>query len=80
MDKPIIVRKSPEMVELEEGKNYAYCACGSAKNNNPFCDGSHKITELRPKIFKVEQSKKAAICMCRHSANTPFCDGTHAKL
>ena len=45
MEKPIIAGKTPIGVELEAGKTYAWCSCGKS-TNQPFCDGSHKGSEL----------------------------------
>jgi CDGSH-type Zn-finger protein len=81
MSSPNIIQKKPVIIELEEGKQYGWCACGLSKNEGgAFCDGSHKTTEFKPHIFKAEEHKKVAICMCKHTKNRPFCDGTHAKL
>lgn len=79
MEKPNISGKSPMIIGLEEGKTYAWCACGKS-SNQPWCDGTHRGSEHKPVIFKNEEGKKAAMCMCKHSSNKPFCDGTHAKL
>lgn len=79
MEEPKIVAKSPMMVDLEAGKNYAWCSCGKS-TNQPWCDGSHKGTSFVPTVFKVEENKKAAMCMCKHSKNAPYCDGAHSKL
>ncbi len=79
MEKPKAAAHSPMMVELEEGKNYAWCACGRS-SNQPWCDGSHKGTGITPTVFKATENKKAAMCMCKQSAGAPFCDGTHAGL
>lgn len=79
MSSPKIVDKQPKAVELEAGKNYAWCACGHS-TNQPFCDGSHKGTEFTPTVFKAEESKTAYMCMCKHTGNPGFCDGTHSKL
>ncbi len=78
MSKPTIARKTPEMVELEAGKKYAWCACGNSKSQ-PFCDGSHKGTEFSPVMFEAQGGTKA-MCMCKHSDNKPYCDGSHGKL
>ena len=32
MSDPVIAQKSPYAVELEEGKTYAWCACGRSGN------------------------------------------------
>jgi len=70
--------EAPIAVELVEGKNYAWCACGLSKNQ-PFCDGSHKGSEFVPKVFKAEKSGTHYMCMCKATKNAPFCDGSHAK-
>lgn len=78
-DTPNIAQKGPFPVEVEEGKNYFWCACGKSKNQ-PFCDGSHKDTGFSPVKYTAEASKKVFFCGCKHSANAPLCDGTHNKL
>ena len=70
---------APEMIELEEGKTYAWCACGES-SNQPFCDGSHATTEFTPVVFKAEESGMKAMCMCKKTAGQPFCDGSHNQL
>jgi len=66
----------PKQVELEQGKTYAWCACGLSKNQ-PFCDGSHKTTSFTPTVFKAEKSGTHYMCMCKQTKNKPFCDGSH---
>ena len=78
MEKPKSADNKPTMIELEAGKNYAWCACGKS-SNQPWCDGSHKGSEFSPKIFKVDENKKAAMCMCKMTSNPPFCDGSHSS-
>lgn len=79
MEKPTVAGKAPQLVELESGKTYAWCACGKS-SKQPYCDGSHAGSGIAPKVFVAEESKKAALCLCKQSNNPPFCDGTHAKL
>lgn len=79
MNTPIIVQKSPFAVEVEEGKNYFWCACGKS-NKQPFCDGSHKDTGIVPVKFTAESSKRVFFCGCKHSSKQPLCDGAHSKL
>lgn len=79
MSKPKIAGTTPIPVELEAGKNYAWCACGESANQ-PFCDGSHKGSGFTPKVFKVEKSKTYYMCACKGTANPGFCDGTHKSL
>ncbi len=78
-DKPVIAQKAPYPVEVEEGKNYFWCACGRSKKQ-PFCDGSHKGTGFSPVKYTAETSKKVFFCGCKHTGNPPLCDGTHSKL
>ena len=79
MSKPNIAQKEPYPAGLEEGKRYAWCACGHS-SSQPFCDGSHKGTEFSPTVFTAEETKTAYLCGCKHSSNAPFCDGSHSSL
>ncbi|MEQ9466620.1 MAG: CDGSH iron-sulfur domain-containing protein [Ekhidna sp.] len=79
MEEPKIAGKAPVSIEVEEGKTYAWCACGQS-SNQPFCDGSHGGTEFSPKVFKAEKSKTVYMCMCKHTSNPGFCDGSHKQL
>ena len=78
-DTPEIAQKDPYAVEVEEGKTYFWCACGRSQNQ-PFCDGSHKVTDINPVKYAAEASKKVFFCGCKHTGNQPLCDGTHNKL
>lgn len=78
MSQPSPSSNKPSIIKLEPG-TYYWCACGQS-SNQPFCDGSHSGTKIRPKAFKVEQTKKIALCNCKQSKNGPFCDGSHQKL
>jgi CDGSH-type Zn-finger protein len=40
MTTPDIAQKAPYAVDVEEGKDYWWCACGKS-SKQPFCDGSH---------------------------------------
>jgi CDGSH-type Zn-finger protein len=68
----------PLAVELEAGKNYAWCSCGLS-TNQPYCDGSHKTTDFTPVVFKAEESGTKYLCTCKTTGNSPFCDGSHSK-
>jgi len=75
----IIAQKAPYQAELEAGRKYAWCRCGlSAKQ--PFCDGSHFATGIKPMIFTAEEADTQWLCGCKQTANQPFCDGSHGKL
>jgi CDGSH-type Zn-finger protein len=78
-DVPKIAQKAPFRVEVEEGKSYFYCACGLSANQ-PFCDGSHKETDITPTKYTAVKSKPVFFCGCKHSSNAPLCDGSHSKL
>jgi CDGSH-type Zn-finger protein len=76
---PIPAQLGPYMVDLVEGRRYAWCRCGrSAKQ--PFCDGSHKGTGLEPLLFTAERTEAANLCGCKDTGDPPFCDGSHNLL
>jgi len=79
MSDAVNAQKAPMPVEVEEGKNYLWCACGKSAKQ-PFCDGSHKDTGISPVKYTAEASKKVFFCGCKQSAKAPLCDGTHSKL
>jgi len=79
MTEPRIAQKGPFAVELEAGRKYAWCACGRSATQ-PFCDGSHAVTDLRPVVFTAEETGTAYLCGCKRSAAKPMCDGTHAGV
>jgi CDGSH iron-sulfur domain-containing protein 3 len=74
-----IAQKAPYPVDVEAGKTYWWCACGQSKNQ-PFCDGSHKTTEIVPVTWTAQKTGKSFFCGCKHSNTEPLCDGSHAKL
>lgn len=79
MTEPKIAAKEPIAVQLEEGRDYYFCACGGSKGQ-PFCDGSHKGTAFSPKLFKVDSSREAYLCRCKRTKAAPYCDGSHKQL
>ena len=79
MSDPVIAQKSPYAVDVEEGKSYFWCACGRSQNQ-PFCDGSHQVTEFLPIKFDAAESTTLYFCGCKNSGNKPLCDGTHNSL
>ncbi len=79
MSAPIIAQKSPLPIDVEEGQNYFWWACGKS-SKQPFCDGSHKDTAFSPMKFTAEKSGKVFFCGCKHSSKAPLCDGTHNSL
>jgi CDGSH-type Zn-finger protein len=79
MGDPKVAQKSPYEVQVTEGKNYAWCACGLSKKQ-PFCDGSHSGTAFAPHVWKAPKTETVWLCGCKHTKGTPFCDGTHSSL
>ncbi len=79
MDMPKIVDRKPIKVELTKGEQKAWCACGLS-NGQPYCDGSHKTTDITPLVFSAEETGDAFLCMCKQTKTPPYCDGTHATL
>lgn len=79
MSEPTIAARQPAAVSLEAGKKYAWCACGLSQGQ-PFCDGSHKVTDLRPVLFTAEKAETVYLCQCKHTKNQPRCDGTHKSV
>lgn len=75
-----IVRASdtPFAFSVEQSKDYWWCACGRSANQ-PFCDGSHKVTSITPVKYSATESKTVYFCGCKASGNKPLCDGTHKK-
>ena len=82
-NKAIAAADSPIAVELEAGKSYYWCRCGrSAKQ--PFCDGSHKGSDISPLKFEADAAssngKPAYLCRCKQTQNPPYCDGSHKQI
>ena len=70
--------KQPFIIK-QVSKSKAYCMCGRSKNL-PFCDDSHLVTNIQPRVLEFDSPRTIAICSCWKSQNHPFCDGTHGKL
>jgi CDGSH-type Zn-finger protein len=76
---PVMSKKGPYAVNVEEGKTYWWCACGKS-SSQPFCDGSHKNSEYTPVEFIAEKTGMVAFCGCKRTKNKPRCDDTHFSI
>lgn len=74
-----IAQKSPLPIDVEAGKDYWWCSCGKSKSQ-PFCDGSHKGSEFRPKQWTADKTETKYFCACKQTNAAPFCDGSHKAL
>jgi len=76
---PVMAKKGPFAVDVEEGKKYWWCACGRSKSQ-PFCDGSHKGTEFTPVEFIADKTGMVVFCGCKRTNNQPRCDDSHMNI
>lgn len=79
MSEPVIAKRHPISILLEEGKTYFWCSCGRSETQ-PFCDGSHKQTNYTPVKYKARLATRASFCACKRTHTPPFCDSTHLTL
>ena len=70
---------NPIVFDVEKGKDYWWCTCGLSKRQ-PFCDGSHKDSELSPVKYTAARNERVWFCVCKKTRHPPLCDGTHNKL
>ncbi len=78
VNSPVRAANTPFAVQVEQGKDYWWCACGQSKNQ-PFCDGSHKGGAFTPVKYTAAASEQVYFCGCKSSGNKPLCDGSHKK-
>lgn len=79
MSEPLVAKTGPYEVKVEEGRTYYWCACGRSAQQ-PFCDGSHSVTQFQPIAWTAKRTATSFFCGCKRSRNAPLCDGTHGKL
>ena len=79
MSEAVVAQRSPFGVEVEENKEYWWCACGRSKAQ-PFCDGSHKGTGLSPVQYAATESDTVWFCGCKYTNDVPMCDGSHKNV
>lgn len=79
MSEAVVAQRSPFGVEVEENKEYWWCACGRSQEQ-PFCDGSHKGTGLSPVQYAATESDTVWFCGCKYTNDVPVCDGSHKNV
>jgi CDGSH-type Zn-finger protein len=79
MSDPVVAQKAPFAVTVEAGKSYWWCACGKSQKQ-PFCDGSHKGGEFKPREYQATADGTVWFCGCKNSKNGTLCDGSHKRL
>jgi CDGSH-type Zn-finger protein len=53
----------------------------TVRNNGPLrIEGEIQVLDQDGKPFGLAGRTLLSLCRCGHSANKPFCDGTHAKV
>ena len=72
-------QNKPFAIEVKANETKAFCMCGLS-NNGPFCDGSHKSTNITPQVVSFDSDKTVYACGCQQSGKRPYCDGTHKNL
>lgn len=79
---PAVASYAPSSIRgLKDDEMKLWCACGLSKRQ-PWCDGSHSGTGIRPLKWRVPSKQQSVylICNCKYSKSPPYCDGTHVNL
>ena len=67
-------RNAPYVLKESPGKR-AICTCTESANL-PYCDGSHKGSDVWPVAYTAGASCKVVFCGCKTSDRAPICDGS----
>ncbi|WP_144300051.1 CDGSH iron-sulfur domain-containing protein [Elioraea rosea] len=76
---PVVAQAGPYPVEVKAGEKYFWCACGLSVTQ-PFCDGTHAGTGLKPVIFRAQKDETIWFCGCKATGDKPLCDGSHERV
>ncbi|MBI4565214.1 MAG: CDGSH iron-sulfur domain-containing protein [Planctomycetes bacterium] len=50
-------------------------------NHGPYrIEGEFRILDVSGQAWDLSGRKAVSLCRCGHSANKPFCDGSHARV
>ena len=53
----------------------------SVKKNGPFrVEGAVRLLDVEGNEYDLTGKPGISLCRCGHSANKPFCDGSHNKI
>ena len=60
-DQAVVAHRGGIPVDVEEGQEYWWCACGRSQNQ-PFCDGSHEGTAFEPVRYVADRTRRVLFC------------------
>jgi CDGSH iron-sulfur domain-containing protein 3 len=78
MAEPVVAKRHAYIIVESPGERW-WCACGRSKSQ-PYCDGSHDGTGIKPIPLVIEEARKVAWCGCKQTRNPPCCDGSHSMV
>ena len=70
--------KEPFQEILPKGE-YLYCQCGYSADQ-PFCNGYHHGSKVKPLKFEVKSERKVSLCTCKLTKTPPYCDNSHLEI
>ena len=72
----------PAKITVEKNHVYEWCGCGRS-HSQPFCDTTCENLYWKKNIvggkisYIAPKSGDIWFCLCKHTKNRPFCDGSH---